>query len=129
MTQEDDDADEMRRHLTDQERLALIERDLRSHARSLTVITKTLSGGFSEKQLVQLREAVREAFGDIGLRIDDADHVDDAREDLRFLRRFRESWDGAARKVGTTVLVAAVSVGLTIVGAGFWAWLSSKGHP
>jgi hypothetical protein len=118
-----------RRQLSAEERLELVERDLRSHARSLTVLTNTIksaSDSFSDKQLEQLKEAVSEAFAGVGLRVDDPDHIDDAREDFRFLRRFRQTWDGAANKVGGTVLVAIVGVALTIIGAGFWAWLSNN---
>lgn len=120
-----------RRNLSTEERLDLIERDLRSHARSLTVMTKTLNAlgeGFSDKQLEQLREAVSAAFANVGLRVDDGDHVDDAREDFRFMRRLRLLWNSAAGKVGTAVLLAVVGVVFAILGTGFWGWLGSNLH-
>lgn len=121
-----------RRELTTDQRLELVERDLRSHARSLTMLTssiKNIGESFSDKQLEQLKAAVSEAFAGVGLRVDDPDHIDDAREDFRFLRRFRQSWDGAAKKVGGTVLVAIVGVALAIIGAGWWAWIGKgTGH-
>lgn len=126
-----DDAREERHELTDKERLGLLERDVRSHARSLTMLTnavKSAGESFSDKQLEQMKQAVSEAFAGVGLRVDDPDHIDDAREDFRFLRRFRQSWDGAAKKVGGTVLVAIVGVGLSIIGLGFWAWIKRGGQ-
>lgn len=134
MTAADDSHEEhehARRVLTTEQRLDLIERDVRSHARSLTSLTtaiKNVGDSFSDKQLDQLREAVSEVFAGVGLRVDDPDHIDDAREDMRFLRRFRRSWDGAAKKVGGTVLVAIVGVALAIIGAGFWAWIKRGGQ-
>lgn len=83
---------------------------------------------FTAVQLQQLEEivhkAVGEALGEVGLRVDNADHQDEAREDLRFLRRLRKMWDGAAGKVGNAVLGGLVTVLLAIIGAGFWTWLS-----
>ena len=67
----------------------------------------------------------REEMADLGLRIDNAEDVDAAREDMRFIRRLRRSWDGAAGKVGNAVLIGVTSAGLAILGAGFWAWLGS----
>lgn len=111
---------------TPEERLSLIERDVRSHARSLTALVAS-GKSFSVEQMAQLRAVLREELGDAGLRIDGPDHVDEAREDFRFLRRFRLSWDGAAKKVGGVVLVAIVGVALTIVGMGFFAWIKKGG--
>lgn len=120
-----------RRKPTDAARLTLAERDLRSHARSLTELTKAVHQAgttFSAAQMEQLKGVFSEALAEVGLRIDDPNHVDDAREDFRFLRRFRLSWDGAARKVGGMVLAAVVTVALGIVGLGFWAWIAKGGH-
>ena len=87
-----------------------------------------MSDAFSPQQIKQLEtvvhKAVNEAFGEVGLRIDNASQQDEAREDLRFLRRMRRTWDGAARRVGNAVLGALVTLLIGIVGAGFWAWLS-----
>ncbi|SDG34290.1 hypothetical protein [Pelagibacterium luteolum] len=67
---------------------------------------------FSAIQLAQLkmvvREAVKEEMADAGLRIDDASHQDEAKEDFRFVRRLRKAVDGATGKIG-----AAVVLGLT----------------
>lgn len=83
---------------------------------------------FTQTQIQQLRLVLREELADAGLRIDGPEHVDDAREDFRFLRRLRENWDGASKRVGNTILGAIVSLFLVILGAGFWAWLNSKGQ-
>ena len=85
---------------------------------------------FTQAQLAQLtdviRTAVREELADAGLRIDGEAHQDAAKEDFRFLRKLRNTWDWAVTKIGNAVLLAAIAVGGTIVGLGFWAWLN--GH-
>lgn len=86
-----------------------------------------MTDAFSDTQMEQLRSIFREELADAGLRIDGPEHVDDAREDFRFLRRLRLNWDGSAKRVGNAVLGAVVTLMLAIIGAGFWAWL--KGHP
>jgi hypothetical protein len=123
---EDDDGLSQRRDLPAGKRLDLVERDLRSHARSLSHIVDA-GKKFSPEQLAQIEKAVREVLSEVGLRLDDPDHVDAIREDQRFLRGFRLWWNGAANKVGNIVLVAIVGLALTIAGAGFWAWLKSGG--
>jgi hypothetical protein len=111
-----------------EERLMLVERDVRSHSRSLTGIIETLKRGFTPEQMDQLRGLFREELADAGLRIDGPEHVDDAREDFRFLRRLRNGWGGAVNKIGNSVLIAVIIVALSIVSAGFWAWLSTGGN-
>jgi hypothetical protein len=96
-------------------RLDALERD--GHARAT---------GFTDEQIAQIRAAFREELADAGLRLDDATHQDEAREDFRFLRRLRISWDGAVNQVGNAVLLAIIAVGGTIVGLGFWAWLAGS---
>src|SRR5689334_19122671 len=98
-------------------RLDALERDSRAHAT-----------GFTDEQIAQIRAAFRQELADAGLRLDDAEHQDLAREDFRFLRRLRISWDGAVNQVGNAVLLALIAVGGTIVGLGFWAWLAGNLH-
>lgn len=81
---------------------------------------------FSQEQLVQLdatvRKAVREEMADAGLRLDDAMHQDEAREDFRFVRRLRKGVDGTAAKIGWLV-IAALCGGLIWIfslGLNFW---------
>jgi hypothetical protein len=130
MPQGDDEDDGLasRKEMPAAKRLDLVERDLRSHARSLSHIVDA-GKKFSPEQLSQIEKAVREVLSEVGLRLDDPDHVDAIREDQRFLRRFRMWWDGAANKIGNVVLAAAVALLLTIGGAGFWAWLKAGGGP
>lgn len=86
---------------------------------------------FSQAQLAQLtnaiRTAVREELAEAGLRLDGEAHQDEAREDFRFVRRLRKSWDGAVNKIGNAVLIAVIAIGGTIVGLGFWAWINGGG--
>lgn len=81
---------------------------------------------FNAAQLAQLRavvrEAVKEEFSDAGLRVDDPSHQDEAKEDFRFMRRFRKGVDGAASKIGMAIIVAVTSglIWLVIQGANIW---------
>ena len=88
-------------------------------------------GPFTQAQLEQLttaiRTAVREELADAGLRIDDSDHQDAAKEDFRFLRRLRQSWDGAVNKIGNAVLIGVIAISGTIASLGFWAWINGGG--
>lgn len=81
---------------------------------------------FSASQLAQIalvvKEAVREELADSGLRLDGADHVDEAREDFRFLRRMRKGIDGTAAKVGWVVIAALLSGVIWLITAGANAW-------
>jgi hypothetical protein len=81
---------------------------------------------FSPEQLAQIdatvRRAVREEMADAGLRLDDATHQDEAREDFRFVRRLRKGVDGTAAKIGWLV-IAALCGGLIWIfslGLNFW---------
>lgn len=51
-----------------------------------------------------IRDAVREEFSAAGLRIDDADNRDEAKEDFRFLRRLRQRTDSVANKIGMAII-------------------------
>ena len=86
---------------------------------------------FSPAQIAQLqlaiKEAVREEFADAGLRLDDQSHQDEAREDFRFVRRLRKSWDGTVMKIGNSVLIAVIAIAGVIVSLGFWAWINGGG--
>lgn len=82
---------------------------------------------FSAAQLAQLRQVFREELGAAGLRLDGADHIDEAREDFRFIRKLRKSWEGAATKVGTWVLIGFLAIIGTIMSLGFWSWISHGG--
>ena len=113
--------------LSAEQRLALLERDDRDHARILTELVQA-SRSFTDEQLEQLRTLFREELADAGLRIDGPEHVDEAREDFRFLRKLRQAWDSAGNKVGNAVLFGVIGIAGSIIGLGFWAWLSSNLH-
>lgn len=80
---------------------------------------------FSPAQMSQLRQVLREELSDAGLRLDGADHVDEAREDFRFLRKMRKGIDGTAAKIGWLVIAALLSGVLWVVTAGLNAWKGS----
>lgn len=113
--------------LTLSKRVDLLERDRAQQSRTLTEFVEKVGKGFTDQQLAQIRAAMREELADAGLRLDGADHQDEAREDFRFLRRLRLTWDGSTRKVGTAVLTALIGVAMIIFGSGFWQWISSGG--
>jgi hypothetical protein len=85
--------------------------------------------GFTDEQLAQIRSAFRAEFSGVGLRIDDPEQQDAAREDMRWLRRMRLGWDGASTRIGNAVLAAVILVAGAIIGSGFWAWISTGGKP
>ena len=74
-----------------------------------------------------VRRAIRDEFADAGLRLDDQAHQDEAREDFRFVRRLRKSWDGTVTKIGNSVLIAVIAIAGVIVSLGFWAWINGGG--
>jgi uncharacterized coiled-coil protein SlyX len=110
-------------------RIDLLERDRAQQSRAITELINKVQKGFTPEQLDQIRTAFREELADAGLRLDDATQQDEAREDFRFLRRLRQSWDRAAGKVGNAALLGVIGVCATIIGLGFWAWISSGGKP
>lgn len=111
-------------HLNDEQRLTLLERDARDHAKSLSTIIERIGKGFTDEQIAQIRAAFREELAEAGLRLDEPEHQDAAREDFRFVRRLRLAWDGAASKVGNSILYGALGVLAVILGMGFWAWIN-----
>ena len=79
--------------------------------------------------MAQLKTALRDELADAGLRLDGAEHQDEAREDFRFLRRVRMSYDNAAKTIGKAVLAALIVIGGAIIASGFWTWINSGGKP
>lgn len=85
----------------------------------------------SEDQLDKLiqravRHAVRDELRAAGLRIDDEDHVDEARADFMFLRKVRQAFNGAASKVGGAVILAFVGGVVWLLTAGVQSLLPPK---
>jgi len=68
-----------------------------------------------------VRKAVRDELNDAGLRLDGSNYQEEAREDFRFLRKLRQSVNGASSKIGATVLVALVSGLMWLIWLGFQA--------
>ena len=66
-----------------------------------------------------VHNAVLKAFDEVGLRVDEPDHRDEAREDFRFIRIMRKSTYGAASKVGLAIILAITSGFVWIVWQGF----------
>lgn len=80
---------------------------------------RKLSAMTEDEIVSTIRAAVRAEFNAIGLRVDDTDDQDDAREDLRFLRKLRENVNGAQSKIGGAVILAVVSGFLWLLWNGF----------
>jgi hypothetical protein len=84
-----------------------------------------MSDAFSPEQLNQLRAVFREELADAGLRIDNADHQDEARRDFMFLRSLRKGVNGTAAKIGWTVIAAVLGVVFWLVNSGLNFWKGS----
>jgi hypothetical protein len=84
-----------------------------------------MSDAFSPEQLNQLRAVFREELADAGLRIDNADHQDEARRDFMFLRSLRKGVNGTAAKIGWTVIAAILGVVFWLVNSGLNFWKGS----
>jgi len=63
-----------------------------------------------------VKEAVQEAFDDVGVPIAERVDRDKAREYFRSLRKWHESWDAIASTIGRTVIVVTVGGVAAIVG-------------
>jgi hypothetical protein len=83
----------------------------------------------SPSQLAQIalvvKEAVREEMADAGLRLDGADHVDEARRDLMFLRSLRKGVNGTAAKIGWFFIAAVLGAVVWLVNGGLNLWKGS----
>ncbi|RDE10109.1 hypothetical protein [Pelagibacterium lacus] len=117
-----------RASLTLTKRVELLERDREQQSRIITEMVESVGKGFSDEQLSQISKVFREALADAGLRLDGTEQQFEAREDFRFLRRFRLSWDGASKKVGGAILGGAIIIVGVILVSGFWAWINSGGR-
>jgi hypothetical protein len=75
----------------------------------------------------QLRLAFREELADAGLRLDDGNHQEEAREDFRFLRRWRRTVDSVSSKVGLTVIMAIVGGVMWLIAQGIQVFRAANG--
>lgn len=74
----------------------------------------------TEDEFVEaVRRGVRAELSAVGLRVDDPEDQDEAKEDFRFVRRLRRGVDGVAGKIGGAVILAAVSGALWLIWTGF----------
>lgn len=73
-----------------------------------------------------IREAVAEAFSNVGIHHDDAEKLDEARADFRFIRRLRVGLEGAQAKVGAAVLISLVAGFFTLIGLGAKSYFIGK---
>jgi hypothetical protein len=74
----------------------------------------------TEDELIHvIRAAVRAEFSAAGMRVDAPADVDSAREDFRFLRKFRLWFEGSSSKVGGALILAVVSglIWLIVIGS------------
>ena len=77
---------------------------------------------FSAAQIKQLRTIFREELADAGLRLDDAEHQDEARRDFMFLRGLRRTLNGMAAKIGWAIIMALLGALFFLVNTGLSAW-------
>jgi len=73
----------------------------------------------TEDELVAVvRAAVRAEFSAAGMRVDEPEDQDAAREDFRFLRRLRQRTDSVANKIGMAIILAIVAGALGFLWSG-----------
>jgi hypothetical protein len=108
-------------------RLDAMERNQSQLASSHAILVDNIGKGFTEQQLGQIRHAFRDELADAGLRLDDAGHQDEAREDFRFLRGLRPMRDSMSAKIGNAVITDFIVICFDIIGTGFWQWNNSGG--
>lgn len=77
---------------------------------------------FSHAQLEQLRQLLRDELGSVGLRVEGADHIDDARKDFMFLRSLRQGVNGFAAKIGWFFIAAVLGCLVWLVNSGLTWW-------
>lgn len=82
---------------------------------------RTVSSMTEDELAALIQRAVRTEFSAAGLRVDEPEDQDEAKEDFRFIRRLRKGFDGASSKIGGAVIMALVSGFLWLVYLGFQA--------
>lgn len=110
-----------RGRLTNTKRIELLEKDREDQSRVLTALVQG-SKTFTPEQVAQLRAVMVDVLGDAGLRLDEAEHEDEARRDFMFLRAFRKGVNGTAAKIGWLVIAAVCGVLIWLVNAGLNVW-------
>lgn len=113
-----------RSKMTMTQRVELLEHDREAQSRVLTALVDG-SQTFTPAQVAQLRAVMVDVLGDAGLRLDQPESEDEAREDFRFLRRLRKSFDGASTQIGRSLLLGVIGIAGVIISLGFWQWISN----
>ena len=72
---------------------------------------------------VMIRDAVRDAFSDVGIHHEDAETLEYARADFRFVRNLRKGIEGAQSKIGAAVITAVVAGLVFMLGLGAKSWI------
>jgi hypothetical protein len=90
------------------------------------LISEAVAKAIDDKLEPAVAAAVAKAFADVGLRVDEPDHVDEGREDFRFLRRMREAYDSAAGKIGGFVILSIAAGLLGLIWTGLQLALVTK---
>ncbi len=90
---------------------------------NLTNENESVVVAISRDELSAMMErAVQRGLADAGLFIEDSEDRQEAREDFRFVRRLRRAFDGAASKIGYTV-IAMLTGGMLIA-----LWVGIRAH-
>lgn len=108
--------------LTQEKRIALLEQDRENQSRVITGLVDQMAKGFNPEQLSQIRSAMREELADAGLRLDGANHQDEARRDFMFLRSLRQGVNGTAAKIGWMFIAAICGAIIWLVNSGLNVW-------
>lgn len=111
-----------RAKLTQGKRIELLERDRAQQSRVLSELIAKVGQGFTAEQLAQIRSAMREELADSGLRIESAEHQDEARRDFMFLRSLRRGVNGTAARIGWLVIAAVCGAIVWLVNSGLNVW-------
>jgi hypothetical protein len=110
-----------RSKMTHAQRIELLEHDREAQSRVLTALVENAKT-FTPEQIAQLRAVMVDVLGDAGLRLDEAEHEDEARRDFMFLRSLRKGVNGTAAKIGWLVIAAVCGAVIWLVNSGLNVW-------
>jgi hypothetical protein len=110
-----------RGRMTNTQRIELLEHDREAQSRVLTALVES-GKAFTPEQIAQLRAVMVDVLGDAGLRLDQAEHEDEARRDFMFLRSLRKGVNGTAAKIGWLVIAAVCGAVIWLVNSGLNVW-------
>lgn len=94
------------------------------------IVEDAVAKAIDEKKIeAAVTKAVNRAFFDVGLRVDEQDHIEEGRKDFTFVRRLRTAIDAASSTVGKTVLTGLVVALLGVVWLGVQLAVTKTGAP